>query len=66
MKSIPAAIAWAALLIGLPLFARTGLVTPGTLSGIAPTLTALAVVHLVSLGRNRRCLATRNGGEGAR
>ena len=59
MPRILVALVWAALLIGLPLFGRTGLIAPATLSGMAPTLSVLAVLHVSTLRRGRSCLRGR-------
>ena len=55
MKTILIAIGWAAAMILLPLLARTGLFDAATLSGIAPTLTVLAVLHITARSGAARC-----------
>lgn len=57
MRPIPVALAWATLLIGLPLLRHTGLITLDTIRGMQPVLTVLAVLHISALRRERRCSA---------
>ncbi|MBS0254753.1 MAG: hypothetical protein JSS36_05965 [Proteobacteria bacterium] len=54
-------LAWAALLIGLPLVVRFLGLAPATAGSMTPVLTVLAALHLGSLG-SRRCLPRRGQG----
>lgn len=55
MKHIIVAIVWAVVLIGLPVFAKFGLISVATAEGMAPTLTVLAALHIGVFGARTRC-----------
>lgn len=50
-------LAWAAVLIGLPLLAHLGIVGAEALAVAQPVLPGLAAVHLVHVSRARRSCA---------
>lgn len=57
MKPIPVALAWATLLIGLPLLRHTGMIMLDTITGMQPVLIVLAAIHISALQSERGCSA---------